>query len=191
MPVDPAGLRVDCEGHIVGPAVGRLDRGGVAHEQVEAQPLGRSRVLVAPRQLGQVGHQAGQLLELDEDVVDQDRAVLGAELVDAADDFEVGAQTGERGPQLVRRVEDELALGATRRLERAEQAVEGPAQAAELVGASRVEAPRHVRRLGDVLHRVGERVERDERGAGDEPAQPDRQQHTGQCDCTEQQRRAW
>ena len=71
---------------------------GLAHEQVEAQQLGRGRVLVAPGQLGQVGHQSGQLLELHEHVVDQHRTVVGAELVDAADHLEVGAQAGERGP---------------------------------------------------------------------------------------------
>ena len=95
-----------------GAAVGVLHRHGVPDEQVESERLGRCRLLVAPGQLGQVADEVGQLLQLHQDVVDEDGAVLVAQLVDPADHLEVGAQAGERGAQLVRRVEDELALGA-------------------------------------------------------------------------------
>ena len=148
----------------------------VLHEQVEAQRLPGRRPAVAPGQLGQVAHDVGQLLQLHEDVVDQHGAVLGAQLVDPADHLEVGAQAGERGAQLVRGVEHQLALGAPRRLERLEQPVEGAAEPAQLVGAARLEPARDVGRLGQVLDRVGERVERDQRGAGHQPAQDDGQQ---------------
>ena len=68
----------------------------VLHEQVEAQRLPRRRPAVAPRQLGQVTHNVGELLQLDQHVVDQHGAVLGAELLDPADHLQVGAQAGER-----------------------------------------------------------------------------------------------
>ena len=148
----------------------------------------RRRLLVAPGQLGQVADQVGQLLELHEDVVDQHGAVLDAQLVDPADHLEVGAQAGQRGAQLVGRVEDELALGPPRRLERLEQAVERAAQAAQLVGAAGGQPARDVGRLGQVLDRVGEGVQRDEGGARHEPAEDDGEQDADERDDAEQQR---
>ncbi len=82
------------------------------HEQVEAQRLAGRRLLVAAGELGQVADEVGELLELHEDVVDEHGAVLGAQLVDAADHLEVRPEAGERCPQLVGRIEHQLALGA-------------------------------------------------------------------------------
>ena len=114
------------------------------------------RQLVAAGQFGQVADQVGQLLELHQDVVDQDRAVGLGELVDPADDLEIGAQAGERGAQLVGGVDDELALGAPGELEGLEQPVEGAAQPPELVGPTGRETAGDVGGLGQVLHRGGE-----------------------------------
>ena len=122
---------------VLGAPVGALDEHGVLDEQVEAQRLAGLRQLVATGELGQVADEVGELLQLHQDVVDQHGAVLGAQLVDAADHLEVRPQAGQRRPQLVRRVEHQLALRAARRLEGFEQAVEGAAQPAELVGAAR------------------------------------------------------
>ena len=80
-------------------------------EQVEAEGFLAHGQLVAPRQLGQVAHQVGQLLQLDQDIVDQHRAIGLGELVDPADDLEIGAQAGERGAQLVGGIDDELDSG--------------------------------------------------------------------------------
>ncbi len=184
----PARLGVEVEPHVFRPPVGVLHRHRVAHEEVEPQRLPRRRLLVAPGQLGQVADEVGELLELHQDVVDQDRAVLGAQLVDAADDLEVGAQAGEGRAQLVGRVEDELTLGPARRLERLEQTVEGLAQAAQFVGSPGGEPARHVGRLGHILNGVGEGVERDERGAGHEPAQRHREEHADEGDRAQEQR---
>ena len=140
MALDPAGLGFQVERDVLGAAVGALHRHGVPDEQIEAERLGCRRLLVAARQLGQIADEVGQLLQLHQDVVDEHGAVLDAQLVDPPDHLEVGAQAGERGPQLVRGVEDELALGPARRLERLEQAVEGAAQPSELVGTARARA---------------------------------------------------
>ena len=158
------------------------------HEQVEAERLAGRRLLVAPGQLGQVADEVGQLLELHEDVVDQHGAVLDAQLVDPADHLEVGAQAGQRGAQLVGGVEHQLALGPARRLECLEQAVEGAAQTTQLVGAAGREPAGDVGRLGHVLDGVGERVERDQCGAGHQPAQHDGEEDADEGHDPEQQR---
>ena len=181
------GSTLELERHILRPPVGVLHRDGIADEEVEAEGLRRGRLLVPACELGQVADEIRQFLELHQHVVDQDVAVLFAELVDAADHLEVGAQAGERRAQLVRGVEDELALGPARGLERLEQAVEGAAQPPQLVRAARGEAARDVGRLGQVLDGVREGIQWDQRGAGDEPPEPDGEQHADQSDCAEQQ----
>ena len=168
--------------------MGVLHGDGVPDEQVEPERLARRRLLVAPGQLGQVADEVGQLLQLHEDVVDQHGAVLDAQLVHPADHLEVGAQAGERGAELVGRVEHELALGAARGLECLEQAVEGAAQAPQLVGAAGGEAAGDVGRLGHVLDGVGQRVEGYQGGSGHQPAQHDGEEDAHQCHDPEQQR---
>ena len=64
---------------------------GVAHEQVEAEGFLADRELVPAGQLGQVTHQVGELLQLYQDIVDQHRAIGLRELVDPADDLQIGA----------------------------------------------------------------------------------------------------
>ena len=144
--------------------------------------------MVAAGELGQVTDEVGELLQLHEDVVDEYGPVLGAQFVDAADHLEVRPEAGQRCPQLVRRVEHQLALGAARGLEGLEQSVEGATEAAELVGAAGGEAARDVRRLRHVLHAVGERVQGNEGGARHDPAEHDGQQDTDEGDRAEQQR---
>ena len=84
-------------------------------------------------------------------------------------------------------VEHQLALGPTRRLECLEQAVEGAAETTQLVGAARGQPARHVGRLRHVLDAVGERIERDQRGPGHQPAQRDGEEDTGQSHDLQQQ----
>ena len=155
---------------------------GVADEQVEAEGFVADGELVPVGQLGQVAHQVGQLLELHQDVVDQDRAIGGRELVDPADDLEIGAQAGEGRPELVGGVHDQLDLGPAGELEGLEQPVEGAAEASELVGAARREAAGDVGGPRQVLHRVGEGVEWHERGLGHQPTENDRQQDPDEGD---------
>ena len=97
----PALLGFEFEGHQLGATVGRRHRDGVANQEVEAERLGRGGELIASSQFGHVADQIGQLLELDQHVVDQHGPVRLCELVDPADDLEVGAQAGERGAELM------------------------------------------------------------------------------------------
>ena len=151
------GRRRGDEGHAPAAAVGggRLDGG--AHQLVEAQQLLGHLGHVAAGQLGHVGDQRGELVELGEDVADSTSRSSGA-----------SRSICRTTSRLVRRlvsgvrsscdgVEDELALTLPRRVERGEQAVEGPAQAAEFVGPAGIEPMGHVGGAGQVLHRVGQR----------------------------------
>ena len=130
--------------------------------------------LFTPGQLGQVGHQGGQLVQLGEDVADQHLPFLGSELLQPAGHLHVGPQAGQRCAQLVGGVEHQLALALPRGVERGQQPIERPSQAAELVGAARVEALGHVGGLGQLLHRAGQLVERAEHRAPDREPEQDR-----------------
>ena len=85
-------------------------------------------------------------------------------------------------PQLVGGVEHELALALAGGVEGGEQAVEGPAQAAELVGTAGVEPLGHVGGAGQLLDRVGEFVERSQHGPPHAQAEQDGEAHADQDD---------
>ena len=70
--------------------------------------------------------------------------------------LDVGTQAGERGPQLVARVEDQLPLLRHRPLERVEHDVEGRRQPAELVGAVVLDPGREVAGDRDLLGGIGQ-----------------------------------
>ena len=106
---------------------------------------GLEPVVVPAGQLGEVAHEVGELLHLCQHVVHQHLAVGGGELVDPADHLEVRAQAGERRAELVGGVEHQLALGLARGLEGAQQPVERPTEAPELVGSRPVRAARRRR----------------------------------------------
>ena len=95
----------------------------------------------------------------------------------ALEQLEVRAQARERSSQLVRRVRDELALRAQRRLELAEHRVEARCEPAELVTTACGDPPREVARARDLLDRGGEAFHRSERGPAYERAEPRRQQN--------------
>ena len=98
---DPALVGMQVEGDTLGTSVRGRKSHGVLDEKVQAQRIVADRHLVTPGQFGQVTHQVGELLQLDQDIVDEHRAIGLGELVDAADHLEVGAQAGQGGAQLV------------------------------------------------------------------------------------------
>ena len=106
-------------------------------------------------------------------------------------DLDQRALVGERRAQLVRDVGGELALGLERGLEPLEQRVEGAAELAQLVvGAAQGEAPVEVAG-GDLPRGGGDRAQRPQRAAGDEPAEPGgEQRHDREGDARLDQQRA-
>ncbi len=102
---------------------------------------------------------------------------VGFQFFEAAGHLHVGAQAGERRAQLVGGVEDQLALALPRGVEGLEQPVEGPAEPAQLVDPSRVEALFHVGGLGQFLDGAGQAVERADHCGTDGQAQQDGHGH--------------
>ena len=124
---------------------GALDRG--RDQPVEPHVLDRRRLgLLVAGELDEVADERAQLLELRDEVGAQAVAVLGVGRAAARQHLEVGAQRGERRPELVRGVGDELALGALTALERFEHRVERARQARELVLALGLDPAREIAR---------------------------------------------
>jgi hypothetical protein len=86
--------------------------------------------------------------------------------------LDVRPQAGERSPQLVRGIGDELTLRPCRFLERRQHRVEAVGQAADLVPPVALDAAAEIARLRHVLGRRRQAAHRRERRAGDE--QPER-----------------
>ena len=169
-----ARLQVDGEADLRRVAACALDRG--RHELVEPQRLGWvARDLAVAGELDEVADQLAELLELGDEVAPQALAVGGRQVAAGAEHLEVGAQRRERRAQLVRRVGDELALGALRVVERLEHRVERRGQPRELVVALRLDAARQVARAGDVLGGLGQLGDRSHGVAGGEAAEERRQ----------------
>src|SRR4051794_20629069 len=126
----------------------------VLHHAVELHLPQMQVALAAARQVHEIAHQRAQLLRLPSEVAQQALAILGAELRVVAQDLDVGAQTGERGAQLVGGVVHELALRAHRGVERVEHRVEGPRELAQLVLAIHRDPLAEVARLGHGLRGV-------------------------------------
>ena len=100
------------------------------------------------RLLGDVVEQLGEMTTLIAELIELARAEQHLEepqdlrldrigRLSALEELEVRAEAGERSAQLVRRVGDELALRAQRRLELSEHGIEARAEPAELVTALR------------------------------------------------------
>ena len=65
---------------------------------------------LAARQLDDVGDEPGQLVELRDDAVERRPALSRCHGVDLIEQLDIRAQAGERGAELVARVEYELPL---------------------------------------------------------------------------------
>ena len=87
----------------------------VGCEQVQAEHL-RLLLLVlrVTREVDQVADQAGELLELLDDVGEQRLALVVGDQVGVGEDLDVGADARDRRAQFVRCIGDELALRAQR-----------------------------------------------------------------------------
>ena len=146
------------------------------------------RLLVTAGQLGQVADEVRELLELHQHVVDEDVAVLVAQLVDAADHLEVRAQAGERAcaargtasstSWLWARREDSSASSRRLKVRRRRPSSSGP--------------PGERRRETSVVSATSSTVSvREFSGTSavraDEPAQHDGEQHADEGDAPEQE----
>ncbi len=119
-----------------------IDQG--VDERVEldvVEALGRPR---PPGQLDDVAHEAGQLVELADDVCAQCGKVGRSETIGVLQHLDVRAEARDRGSQLVARVGDQVALRRGRALERIERAVEAAREACELVTSGLLEPVRQV-----------------------------------------------
>jgi hypothetical protein len=116
-------------------------------------------------QLDHVGHQVGHLLELVGEVGDHALALGGLQPVPAAERLDVRPERRQRGAQLVRGIGDQAALRRLRALQRGHHLVEARSQAAQLVVAADLDAPRQVVRAGHLLGRVRDLARRRQGGA--------------------------
>jgi hypothetical protein len=126
------------------------------HQLVEMHVLRRGRRLRTTGQLDQVGHQAGELVELGHHVGEERLTVPLREPLGAGQNLDVGPQRGERGPELVGGVGHQLALGPQRRVQRGHHRVEARPEAGDLVVSFDLDALGQVAGLGDVLGRLGQ-----------------------------------
>ncbi len=140
-------------------------------------------MLLASRELDQLGDQRRHLAELLDDVAQQSLALSGGKRAVAREHLDVRPQARERRSQLVRRVGDELALRPRRLFERAEHGVEARGEPAELVAPLRVDPLGQIAGLRHLLGRVGQPSHRRQRGsrdgqpkAGGDPDSADRDQ---------------
>ena len=128
----------------------------------------------SPRASSSGRHERVQIVDLRRHRLDELRALRGQHLLRVAQDLDVGAHAGERRAQLVRASAINRRWATARRPgrgrlgERVEHGVEAAGQAGQLVAAARVDAPGEVPRGGDVLARLGEPLDRSERGPGRE-----------------------
>jgi hypothetical protein len=139
-------------------------------------------VLVAARELDQLGHERGHLAQLLDDVGEQLFALVGRHGVVAREHLDVGAEARERRAELVRGVGNELPLRASGLLECGEHRVEARREAAELVAPFVVDAAREIPGLRDVLRRLRQAPNRCERRACDGEPQGCRDTDTAEAD---------
>ena len=121
------------------------------------------RLLFATRKIDQLGDQRRHLGQLLDDVGEQTFPFAWRKRAFAGEHLDVRAQARQRRAQLVRRICDQLALGARGLLKGAEHRVEAAGEPAELVPPADVDALGQVSRLGDLLRRPGESTNRSKR----------------------------
>ena len=169
-------VRVPADAHGSGCIDGHLSSGAVERE------------LIQPHRLCTAGAR-GVLSGECEQLVEQARESRGVAL-DVGQHVGVGAvlcdvrgiapQRGERGPQLVRGIGDEAALGLARLLERGEHRIERLRQRADLVArVGRGQPARRVARLGDRAGGGGEVGQRPQRPAGQQQRDSDCEHRRG------------
>ena len=149
---------------------------------VQPHVLGLAARLVAARELDQVGDEHPQLGRLLLDVGQQPRALVGRQGVGLRQHLDVRAQAGDRRAQLVRGVGDELALGGDRALERVEHGVEVLRELADLVVGGDLDPAPEVLGGGDVAGGLGDRGDRRDDVARDEPPERDRERDAAEAD---------
>ncbi len=103
-------------------------------------------VLGVAREVDEIADQPGQLLELLDDVGQQRLALGLVDQVVVGKHLDVGTDARDRRSQLMRRVGDELALGAERLVERLEHLVEAAGERGELVLTAGFDAAAEVAR---------------------------------------------
>ena len=138
--------------------------------------LGLAR-LRAARQLDDVRHERGQLVQLGDDVGPERLELRRRQPLRVLERLDVRAQARDRRAQLVARVRHELALRLDGALERVERGVEAARQAAELVLRGHVDPVRGVRVARDLLGAAREAVDRRERGPGHHRGQGGAERH--------------
>ncbi len=169
----------------------------VAHQHVQAQILGIGARLLAAGEFDQVVHQQRQLADLLDHVGQQALAFVGLHVLRLLQDLDVRAQAGDGRAQLVRGVGDELALRvnggverAHRALERVEHRVEARRQAPDLVVTCELDPPAEVLCERDVLGGLGEALQWQHGGAGDQPPEQRRKRDAADVEQREDQAQA-
>ena len=145
-----------------GRAVGQLPGYG---DQVGRLALAGRLAGLEARELKEVVREARETRGLDERLVDEPALVVARRL--ALGQLQVGLQRGERRADLVRRVGDEPAQGRHRRLHTGGHAVEGLAEAPDLVASGDGRAGAEVAG-GHPVARVRERHYRPRDAPGDQ-----------------------
>ena len=143
----------------------------IGGDEVEPHLLGLGRLLLAAREVDQLGDQRRHLAQLLDDVLQQPLALTRRQPPVAREDLHVRAEARQRRAQLVRRVGNKLALGARRLLESPEHRVEARREPAELVAPRRLDALRQVAGLRNGLRRSGQAADGCERGPRDAEAE--------------------
>ena len=178
------------DGDVGVPGVRDADRppgaalGAGGHRLGQLGQVDHLRLLVGRRtvggQLDQLVDEVGQLAALDLDVAQHDLPLLDRQVGGPLQVLDVGAQRGERRPQLVAGVGDEALLLIAGRGERGDHGAQALGQAADLARAVRRQRRRQVVRGRDVLGRVTEPAHRAHDAPGQEPSQSGRADHTGE-----------
>ena len=106
---DERGLQRGHDRQLRGAAAGPVD--GARDDLVDADVARLAARLAAPCELDNVADQRGELVELLDHVGPQRLAILGREQLLIAHQLEIGADGGDRGPQLMRGVGDQVTLG--------------------------------------------------------------------------------
>ena len=107
----------------------------LVHDLVELQLLERHRRFLVASDLDQIANEGRETFDLAYEIAQELLPLHRVGRLAALEELKVRAQAGEGGPQLVRRVGDQLTLRAQRGLELPEHGIEACAEPAELVPA--------------------------------------------------------
>ena len=152
-------------------------------EIVELDVLDAQLALLAARELDEIRDEPGQRVQLDGRLVERVLRLVGRQPA-LAQEVDVRPRRGQRRAQLVRRVRDEAALRADRRLERGEHLVEARREPSELVARVDLDTPVEVAGRGNLLCRRRQAPDRPHRGRRDERREGGRK---ADCDAADQE----